>query len=173
MIFLLIIAVIAIIALLPVTLRVSFDGKFKYGVYVWVFRLPSGKKKPSQKPEKKAVSKKKFDVGLGSVSRIVPKLVKHALSSMTVTKLDLDITVATDDPCDTAILYGTVNSAVYTLLEIAQNHLKIKNKKISVNADYDADTIKVGFEAYISTNVSRLAVCFIRLVSDGLLKELI
>lgn len=166
--------IIALILLMPVTLKVGFDGNFVYGVYVWFFKIPIGKKTKKQKDAKSVpVEKNKFKTGFSDVTKIIPKLVKHALKSMTVTKLRVDILIATDDPCDTAIIFGYTNSGVYTALGIAENYLKIKNPEINISADYNADTITVGFEAAVSTNVARLLVCLFRLISDGLLKTLI
>jgi hypothetical protein len=37
-------AIIVVILFLPVTLKLGFDGRFVYGVYIWFFKLPLGKK---------------------------------------------------------------------------------------------------------------------------------
>ncbi len=174
--FLVIICILLFLLFLPVSLVAFYDGKFKFQIRILFLKFvvpfdKSPKKKSENKPVKKVkTDNKKFTSQLSDVKRILPKLLKRAFKVLSVKKLRLSVKVATDDPCDTALAFGTVNTLVYTTLNTTERFIKIKNKKISVSADYSDDTTEVDFEAVISTCLIKLIICLILLLKDEVIK---
>lgn len=171
--------ILCILLLLPVSLCIYFDGKIRLELRVSFFRytipLSSSKPKPKKEktkkhPEKVKTDNKKLTASFSEIKELIPAFFKRAFAALAVKKLDLDITVATDDPCSTAITYGAVNAAVYPLVSLVERFTKVKNKNINISADYNGDSTCVTFETVISTYLLRLIICLIQLVSDGLLK---
>ena len=176
-ILIIVLAILCILLLTPVSLVAYFDGKIRLEVKVLFFRytIPLSKSKPKkektvQTRKKVKTDNKKMLSGFSDIKDLIPILFKRAFASLTVKKLGLDITVATDDPCNTALTYGAVNAAVYPLISLAEKYTKIKKKNINIIADYSGENTTVTFEAVVSTYLLRLIICLIRLVSDGLLK---
>jgi hypothetical protein len=173
---LIIIGILLLILLTPVALCVYYDGKWKIRISVlcFSFALPlekDGEKKKDKKtkPQKVKTDNKELLKQLSDLRKIIPVLVKRALATLTVKKLDFEVKVATQDPCLTAIMYGSVNAAVYSTVKIIQQHIKVKKKRISVSADFDGDKTEVLFDMKISTYLLKLIICLISLVSDGII----
>lgn len=182
--FVIALIILCILLLLPVGIRIYFDGRFRLELCVLFFRytLPlshskkkpekkkSEKKRPAKSAQKVKTDNKKLINSFSEIKPLIPALFKRAFAALTVKRLDIDITVASDDPCDTAMTYGAINAAVYTLISLAECFTKIKKKNINISANYNADSTFVTFDTVIITCLLRLIICLIQLVSDGLLK---
>ena len=118
------------------------------------------KKKPakSSQPSVKASPKKKKG---GKLSDFMP-LVDVALSflgslrrKLRVKRLELDLTLAADDPCDLAVSYGKAWAAVGNLMPLLERMFVIKKRNVQVHCDFLADTTRVFLRLDITVTVGR------------------
>ena len=165
--FLLVVSVIAIIAVLVGLMRVRVH--FVYGengakVFLNVLFLkfgiyPNAKRKVRTVSKQDKVSKDKKG---GDFSKILDllKLAKELSSRLRqklyVDNLILDITTASSDPFKTAMFFGGSGAAVGVMLAILENLFIIKEKKISVNADFSAQKTVAYMDLKLSLTVAQL-----------------
>ena len=159
-VILLVLLLIGIILLLPVTIIVKYNENTQfYKIRIAGYELKKGKKKrirlkksKNKQPTAQAQEEKLLDQ-LKDVREILPPLLKHALKIFEIEKLELNINVACGDPCDTAIIYGTVNGAVYSLIELVETKLRIRKKNIRITADYTGDKTSTELDVVFYTSV--------------------
>ena len=106
---------------------------------------PKSQKKPTkaQSATKKVTQKKAtqkslsqtLDFAITLMKSIVPQSVKM-LKHIRFHKLKLHMTVADDDADQTAINYGRVSTAVYTLLGVLDNSFKLSIKSVDIQPDF-------------------------------------
>lgn len=175
--FICILLLILLILFIPVSLKAYYDGQFRMSFHILFlkidFPINKGKKKKKKKSKKnkQPIYKTKTDnklllSQLSGLKKLLPILLKRAFAMLTVKRLKLKITVASDDPCATALSYGSINAAVGAVLKILEHHLKIKKKDISVTPDFSKEQTEIEFQAIVYTTLFRLILCIIRLLSD-------
>ena len=160
-------------------LKVSYFGITVYQLGKEV-KKPSGKKKALKpKSEKDGLLgllqkySKETDKGL-ILKEIIDFLnflfsrFKAFLSHVRFKNLVFDLTVATDDAAKTAILYGTVCSAVYSLVTLLNNASHFDPKKISISTDFTSDKMKI----YINS-VIKIRLCFVLAFAFSILFKII
>ena len=163
-IFFSILAIFAMLLLssLKITLEIGENAVFK--VRFLFFKIvnydsenkSSKSKKEKKKPNKKkktlvdslkeyASSKNKRELFFEIIEylKIVLSKFKKLLSKTRFKKAVLDLTVATEDAADTAILYGKVCSAVYPIISILDTAMKFDPKRISVKTDFASNKMKL------------------------------
>lgn len=174
-----VLGLLAILLMLPVYLYIYFDGEFKLAVRVFFVKftipLTDPDSKPKKKQKKTTVTKTKTDASsfsdkLSRLSSIITSVRERVLKAFVIKRVDISVAVGTDDPCSTAILFGTVNSILYPLVKFAETLMTIKKKVVNVTADYDNDSTEVFFSVIIKTFLLKLAVSLILLISDGTIK---
>ena len=147
---------------LKITLEIGENAVFK--VRFLFFKIvnydsenkSSKSKKEKKKPNKKektlvdslkeyASSKNKRELFFEIIEylKIVLSKFKKLLSKTRFKKAVLDLTVATEDAADTAILYGKVCSAVYPIISILDTAMKFDPKRISVKTDFASNKMKL------------------------------
>lgn len=176
--FITILCIVAVILFLPASLVVEFDVGFNFYIKVLFFKIRLSKrdKKPKkQKTEKKTKKKKKTDSEsflskLHTLNDILKIICKNMHYLLVVKHIDADITVATGDPCSTALAYGGVNTLIYSAVSLLECGFKVKKKNIKITADYNAEKTSVYFETVLTTFVLRLIIFLILSISDGIIK---
>jgi len=113
------------------------------------------KKKISDKKEKKSpnpvieFTKKHGLEGLIELLKelvgIVLKLTDTIRRHIVISKLRLDLLIVGNDPADTAMKYGYACSAIYPLLSILDQHIRIKKHDVYIDAGFNADKTQVRF----------------------------
>lgn len=163
-------AVIAVLACLPLGIQAKYDeggaaarlilGPLRPSLY------PSKKKKKSsQKTENKktdkAVRKQTADREKkgGSFSDFFPLL--DALMDflgdllcrkLRVKKLQAKVTLAGDDPCDLAVNYGRAWAALGNLVPVLERFFVIKKRDLQVQCDFTAE--KTLFDAHLEITIT-------------------
>ncbi len=176
-----ILAFLVFVVLLPINLNIYFDGQFRLSVRVLFIKytIPLGKDgKKKQKPKKQKKSKKTVSTdGDGFTKKLSGlinsvKTVKHLLlGSLTIHKFKAHITVSCDDPCDTALVFGTVNALIYSLHDFFASVMTVKNKDIVINADYNGEKTLVVFDVILRTTVFRFLRNLILMILNGKIKS--
>ena len=113
------------------------------------------KKKNSDKKEKKSpnpvieFTKKHGLEGLIELLKelvgIVLKLTDTIRRHTVISKLRLDLLIVGNDAADTAMIYGYACSAIYPLLSILDQHIRIKKHDVYIDAGFNADKTQVRF----------------------------
>ena len=125
---------------------VSYDSDRKASKRKKAKNNPKNKDKKSMVDSLKeyASSKHKTELFLEIIDylKIVLTKFKKLLSHTRFKKAVLDLTVATEDAADTALLYGKVCSAVYPIISLLDTAMKFDPKHISVKTDFASTKMK-------------------------------
>ena len=165
------IAVIVLLAILPLGVRFLYDSG---GPVVLVLAGPlrftvipsqkdklkkekKEKKKPAQKGMKKTTKKKG-----GSIKDFMP-LVQTALDflgdfrrKLRVRRLELNLILAGGDPCDLATNYGKAWAALGNLWPKLEQFLVIKKRNVEIQCDFEASQTLVTACVEITITLGRL-----------------
>lgn len=110
----------------------------------------AGEKKPEQK--KKGGKLSDFlplvDVALGFLGSLRRKL--------RVKRLELDLILAADDPCDLALNYGKAWAAVGNIMPLLEQMFVIKKRNVQVQCDFTADTTRITARLDVTITVGRV-----------------
>lgn len=167
--------VLVLLAILPLgfTARYNADGavlKVLAGpvavqVYPAKKKKDKIKKKPAKEKKKKASGKagepaKKKEGG--SFTDFLP-LVSIALDllrdfggKLRVNRLELNLILAGDDPCDLAIQYGKACTAMGCLWPVLEEVFVIKKRDVKIQCDFEADQTLVDARLDMTITVGRL-----------------
>ena len=169
--------ILALIAILPIGLRLIYDsGGFRVSFLCGMlsFRLhwpEKNNKKESKQNHTKANAKNSpktnnTDQKGGKWTDFLP-LVKIFLSflgslrrKIRIKKLYLNVIMASDDPCDLGIHYAKAWTAVGSLLPLLEQVFTIKSKDVEIQCDFTAESTLVRFRADVMISFGRL-VCLV------------
>lgn len=115
----------------------------------------SGKVTQSEKKSEAKKSDGKLSDFIPLVHRIVDFL-GDLRRKLRIERLELKLILAGDDPCDLALNYGRVWSAVGNLFPLLERCFVIKNRDIDVICDFDGEEIRVACRADITITLARI-----------------
>lgn len=183
---LIVLLVIAAILFHPIYLYIRYDGDFRLYVRILIFRfelylgdITSNSKKRKKNKRRKQSEKLTRKTGTVKTSaysfaqqfsdllRSVRLIHVFMVRAFVVKKICVTVNVSTDDPCDTAILFGTVNSIMCAFMAYVESIIPVRKKNISVTADYNGENTDVYFLSLNRTNVLKIAVSLIKAALDG------
>ena len=163
---------------IPVYGRIAYDGTLSVRLRVLGIPftiLPQKKTDKKKRPAKKAAAKEKKpsavqelasllkqdDIGgtlhfLGGVAVLAGKTVGRLLRSITVTQLDLQMRIATDDVAVTAQRYGQVCSVLYPSLAIIERWVRIRRRNLRVEPNFLMETSAARFDIRLHVSLWRL-----------------
>ena len=162
---------IVLICFIPVCFHLEYSER---GICVQLKILffkfsPGGKKgkkeqtckndKADKKEKKPGNAKQLLDV-VGPAVDALGRLVRW----LVVKRLVMDVTLGSRDAFSTAMLYGKTAAGIGALFPFLDRGIKIKHKSISVNADFEAESISVYLLSDIRIFTGQLiviAVCFL------------
>lgn len=149
---------------IPVTLAPQPERKAKKSSF--------SKKKKAQKASKKTEEKtskfkelmslmKQDDLAgtlqfLREAARLAAKTVGRALRAITVTQMDLQLLIATEDPAVTAQRYGQVCSVLYPALAGIEHMVRIRHRDLRVEPNFLMEKSVVRFDVRLKVSVWRL-----------------
>ena len=162
----------------PVFGRITYDGVLSIrirvlGIPVTLVPQPEGRsarrvrKTPiesSQKPSKvkEMVSLMKQDDLAGTlhflcgVARLASKTAGRVLRAVTVSRLDLQMLIATEDPATTAQRYGQVCSILYPALAGIESVVSMRYRKLRVEPNFLMEKSAVRFDIRLRMSMWRL-----------------
>ena len=163
------IALAAVAGLLMIRLGISAvyneDGpmlKLTFGPYRRIL-YPAAKKEKKKSSGKKTGKKgQEQEKKGGSLSDFFPLLdillefLSDVRRKLLVTRLDLRILLAGDDPCDLGILYAGTLTAVHGLDPQLERFFRIRKKDIRVECDFEGDSSAVWARLDLSLTVARV-----------------
>lgn len=164
-----------IILFLPVNLNIFYNGSFCISVKVLFFKyvipLEKNKKSSKEKPKKSVKTEGEgFGKKLSNLFDLIKTVKKIVFKSISIKLFKAHIKVCTDDPCDTALLYGGVNALCYGIYNLLSSSAKISKTDIDITADYNGQQTEVLFDIVISTYIFKFLVSLVSLVADGTIK---
>lgn len=165
-------AVIVLLAYLPLGVTASYDsGGPRIKLIAGPVRLPLyPAKKKEKKPEKPKQEKKTSQTSAtaqkqkkgGSFSDFLP-LVQSVLDfldafrwKMRVNRLELKLILAADDPCDLAVNYGRAWAALGNLIPILERQLVIKKRNLEVECDFLSDKTLIIARVDLTVTLGRI-----------------
>ena len=161
----------------PVYGRITYDGALSVRMRVLGIPftiLPKEKTEKKKRPAKKTAKEKKpsavqelaellkqDDIGgtlhfLGGVAVLAGKTVGRLLRSITVSQLDLQMRIATDDAAVTAQRYGQVCSVLYPSLAIIEQWVRIRHRNLRVEPNFLMETSAARFDIRLHVSLWRL-----------------
>lgn len=165
--------VLLLLVILPLGADVCFDASgFRVNIAAGPFRIPvpSGKngekkdkpkEKTSQATKAKSAPKEK-ESSAGSWKDFLP-VVRIALDflgelrrKIRINRLDMNLIMAGDDPCDLAVNYGRGWAILGDLLPILESAFVIKKRDIRLQCDFTATETKVTARAVITITLGRI-----------------
>lgn len=182
--WLIVLGIAALLAALPLGVRVRYDCdgaavKVLAGpARIPVFPRPKkekpkeegkkpAEKKPKQQTRKSAAEASEKKAG-GSLTDFLP-LVKLALEllndfrrKLRVDYLELKLVLAGDDPCDLAVNYGRAWAALGNLLPRLERVLVIRKRDLNVECDFTADSTLVTAGLDVTITFGRLMALALR-----------
>lgn len=164
-------AVVILLAVLPlgVSARYDSDGALVYilagPVRLKVYPRPKKTKDRPQAPkqtEKTTASTQEKETSGGSIKDFLPiiRLILELLSDfrrkLRVDRLELNVVLAGDDPCDLATNYGKAWAALGTLWPQLERLFVIKKRDVKVQCDFEASQILVKARLDLTITLGRL-----------------
>lgn len=166
-----------LVLLWPVTGRIVYDKDLSVRLRVLGVAIPlyprskqkaasspskrrSKADKPSKWEELKELLRQDDVAGtlqfITDVARLAGRTVGRVLRAVTVTRLQLQLMLATGDPADTARLYGQVCSVLYPSLELIGQHVRIRRRQLRVEPNFLLDKSQAQFAIFFRVSVWRL-----------------
>lgn len=168
-------AILVLLALLPLGVSVRYDqdgwlvkvitGPMRLTLYPAKKRKPKKQAKPKEeKPAEKnaaSASKPQQKQG-GSLSEFLP-LVQLAVAflrdfrrKLRINRLEMRLIMAADDPCDLAVNYGRTWAAVGNLIPQLERLFVIKKKDVQVACDFEAEQTTVAARLELTITLGRI-----------------
>ena len=182
--WLLLLAVLSPLLFAPMYLYVYYDGEFRLAVRVLFikFRIPLDKAKADKKPKKKKKPKpkrpqktetagKNFLSQLSYIKELVASAYTHIVKAFRIKRFRADITVASEDPFKTAMLFGAVNATAFTIVSAIDALITVDKRDISVSADYNSEKTIVYVDVIMRTFLFKLLIGLILFAIDGTIKS--
>lgn len=182
--WLLLLAVLSLLLFAPMYLYVYYDGEFRLAVrFLFIkFHIPLDKTKTDKKQKKKKKQKsekprKTETDGAGFLSQfnyfkdLVVSARTHIMKAFRIKRFKADITVASDDPFKTAMLFGAVNATAFTVVSAIDALITVDKRDISVSADYNSEKTVVYVDVIMRTFLFKLLIGLILFAIDGTIKS--
>ena len=176
-------AIIVLLAVLPLGVSVIYDtggplvrwmlGPFRGNLYPKEKKEKPEKqnkektKKTSKSKTKKKTAKKEKKGGNISdffplVDLLLDFLADFFSRKLRVKRLELDLVLAGDDPCDLAVNYGRAWAALGNLIPVLERFLVINKRDMQVRCDFEADKTLVYARADLTITIGRLLAVSLR-----------
>lgn len=180
-IILAVVCVLALILFIDISVTVLWNKDLDLKVKVFMFPLNLEKiltKSAEDKPNKEALDtakkkkrrKKSAEEILNLISYIF-RLISLSFAEFKryarITISRLKISVSASSPDETAMLYGTVSSALYTLVELLSSSFNVKRnyKSIGVVSDFLSEECKLDLKVIIKLKPIHLILALVHVMS--------
>lgn len=162
---------IVLICFIPVCFHLEYsESGFCVQLKILFFKFSPGKKKAEKEKTCKVDKAEKKDKEPGNAKQLLAVIspavdaLGRLIRGLVVKRLIMNITLGSRDAFSTAMLYGKTAAGIGALFPFLDRGIKIKQKSISVNADFEAENISVYMLSDIRIFVGQLiviAVCFL------------
>ncbi len=159
------------LSFIPVCICVEYSDKgFFACLKIFFFKIKLTGNKKGEKTAHKVSDKKHNEKKPGDrnmlLNMITPAFnaLGRLIKWIVVKKLIMDINIGGKDAFSTAMMYGGTAAGIGMLFPFLDSGLKIKKKSVSVNADFESESVSVYLLADIRIFFGQLvaiAICFI------------
>ncbi len=174
------IAVLVLIGILPIGIMAKYDDSgstlaLSIGPFLLKVYPNNGSRKKDKRKNKKTAgddkfasveSKEKKSKGTLSDFMSIAQFVLEVLSDfrrkLRINDLQLQLVLAGDDPCDLSVHYGYAWAVLGSLMPQFERLFVIKKRNVEVECDYLADTTRFRARIHITITVARLLsmICY-------------
>lgn len=150
-----ILALLVLLALLPLGVNASYDGAFRLSALIWFYpvRLYPPKDKPEPEPQESETEEKPKR----SLPRFTAKewreLIKTAYRALRRFKhgvyfnnIMLHCMVSANDPYDAVMRYNAVNGFVGGMMPIFESDFKVRHRDVIIDLDTDSGISSIKFD---------------------------
>ena len=164
-----VIAVLAVLLIIPVQAHLEYDKEFRLRVsylFLSFSVLPvdeekkrkkeekaSKKGKPKEEKQEKPQPPRSFEQTMDMIKTMLDALwkpIKKLCRGLTVKNIFLRLSVAEGDAAKTALSVGKLNAAVYSFYAFISNIFKVKTPDIKISPDYFGDENQMFVSATLS-----------------------
>ena len=176
--------ILVIAALLPAKVKVRIgylENEFILSFKLLFFRYTvapekAKKKKKSKKSEKKTPEKPEKEkkegffkhqtsgFGVYDYIELIKIVLEKFVAKIYFEKLDVDITVASDDAAQTAQNFGRLNAAIYPLAGLINGHKRIKSLHIGITPDFTISNSVYNAEAVAYIRIYNVIAAVISII---------
>ena len=159
----------------------EYQEKFSFRVRVWFISVKGEKllslfgsenetNMPQEPPASATPKQKRSPSDIIELISFIIDFIKSALGEFArYAKLKLckiKILIATDDPAQTAVVYGVASTALYTALEFFDSFLNVKKsyKSIGVAPDFTSNECKLDMKIILKFKIIYLLLAFVHLL---------
>jgi hypothetical protein len=116
---------------------------------------PKEEKPKAEKPRKKPSLRFSKDEILELIKAVLTGAGRFG-KKLKVDRFVLHVTLAGDDPCDTALLYGWLNAALSTLAPIARRRFTAKDVDVWTELDFNGEDVKLDIALAMSIRIGQI-----------------
>ena len=163
--------VAALVALIPVGVR-YFYNHTGTGIFLLIGPVPvklkfekkqkgeKSKESPKKNPEKGG-GKPAGQKG-GKLSDFLPIIetfldfLSDFRRKLVVTRLNAELVMGGEDPCDLAIAYGSAQAVMANLIALLESSFRIKRRNVEVQCDFTSTATTITFDAVVNMPLSLL-----------------
>ena len=176
--------ILVIAALLPAKVKVRIgylENEFIMSFKLLFFRYTvapekAKKKKKAKKSEKKTPEKPEKEkkegffkhqtsgFGVYDYIELIKIVLEKFVAKIYFEKLDVDITVASDDAAQTAQNFGRLNAAIYPLAGLINGHKRIKSLHIGITPDFTISNSVYNAEAVAYIRIYNVIAAVISII---------
>ena len=175
-ILLIILAALALIIIGILLFRVRISLHIKIGNETQTATYLFGKKLPQKGTLQKIIKHLGFK---GTVDFLFSpevgffKRLGYLLKKVVIKKFRLNVTVASDDAAETALLYGGVCGVLYPVVGFLETVMDFREDNMKIVCDYESEKPKLDFFAEVNIRVVHLLIAVFKIIPDitKLLKE--
>lgn len=181
-----IVLLLALLMLLDISLVFTYKEKLDFAIKLGLISLSGSKiielaessekdvpKKQELLENKKSANKKKkspsdvidtVNYVMDLISAVLGEFTRYARIKFSRVKIG----IGTESSAETALMYGFVSSAVYTVLEVLDSFLTVKKnyKDIGVYPDFTSEACKIDIKIVLKIKIIHLLFAFIRLLPN-------
>ena len=178
--------ILVIAALLPAKVKVRIgyiENEFILSFKLLFFRYTvapekAKKKKKAKKSEKKTPEKPEKEkkegffkhqtsgFGVYDYIELIKIVLEKFVAKIYFEKLDVDITVASDDAAQTAQNFGRLNAAIYPLAGLINGHKRIKSLHIGITPDFTISNSVYNAEAVAYIRIYNVIAAVISIIKS-------
>lgn len=189
--FVIVLIIIAGVVFLLLKSRIKFHAyyseNFEFNIRYLFFNFKP-KKPPEQQPEKEKLAEKKLPeqpqkVTLEQIKGFLDSIerfwedftgqISKLREKCRIDRLNLELIIGGGDAAETAITYGQACAVVFPVISLLESIIKIKKKKISVNANFNGDgsivfdiTASISIGALITTGAASTVKILLLLIKS-------
>ena len=159
--------ILVIAALLPAKVKVRIgylENEFILSFKLLFFRYTVAPEKPEKEKKEGFFKHQTSGFGVYDYIELIKIVLEKFVAKIYFEKLDVDITVASDDAAQTAQNFGRLNAAIYPLAGLINGHKRIKSLHIGITPDFTISNSVYNAEAVAYIRIYNVIAAVISII---------